>query len=55
MKNETIGVLIVGFMVLKSKMYLLVKNDGLSDRKSKEINVSVVKKIKHEEYKATFA
>ena len=48
-----IGALIVEFMVLKSKMYIFVKNDGLSDWKSKEINISVFKKINHEECKAT--
>ena len=40
----------VGFVVLKSKIYSLIKEDNEGHKKAKEINKNVVKNTANEEY-----
>ena len=40
----------VGFVVLKSKIYSLIKEDNEGKKKAKEINKNVVKNMANEEY-----
>ena len=40
----------VGFVVLKSKIYSLIKEDNEGHKKTKEINKNVVKNMANEEY-----
>ena len=50
LKDGTKGVPMVGFAVLKSKIYSLIKEDNEGHKNAREINKNVVKNMANEEY-----
>lgn len=53
MTDEIEGVTIAEFVGLRSKMYSFLKEDDKENKKTKRININVVKNIAHKEYKKT--
>ena len=49
-KDESEGKIIIEFVGLKSKMYMLNDVEGTENKKGKEINSVVVKSIRYKEY-----
>ena len=51
MKDETAGVMIEEFVVLKPKVYSFLLDENSEHKKAKSVNKNVAKKITHNEYK----